>query len=57
MNDEEREEFIKMIREHAERASKDKKYARDFLIRAGIYTKSGKLSKHYRSLCILLDQD
>ena len=56
MNDEEREEFIKMIREHREKMSKDKKYAKDFLIRAGIYTKSGRLSKHYKSLCILLDQ-
>ena len=52
MNDQEREDFIKMIREHREKVSKDKKLARDFLIRAGIYTKSGQLSKHYRHLCI-----
>jgi len=56
MNDEEREEFIKMLREHREKISKDKKLARDFLIRAGIYTKSGRLSKNYRSLCTLLGQ-
>jgi len=52
MNDEEREAFIKMSQEYTEKLSKDKKLARDFLIRAGIYTKSGRLSKHYRHLCI-----
>ena len=57
MNDEEREVLIKMLREHREKVSKDKKLARDFLIRAGIYAKSGRLSKHYRHLCIPSDQD
>ena len=56
MNDEEREEFIKMMREQMEIISKDKKLAREFLVRAGIYTKSGRLSKHYRHLCIPSDQ-
>jgi len=56
MNDQEREEFIKMMREHREIVSKDKKLAREFLVRAGIYTKSGRLSKHYRHLCIPSDQ-
>ena len=57
MNDEEREEFIKMSQEYTEKLSKDKKLARDFLIRAGIYTKSGRLSKNYRHLCIPSGQD
>jgi hypothetical protein len=57
MNDEERAEFIKMLREHREIVSKDKKLSREFLIKAGIYTKSGKLSKHYRHLCIPSGQD
>ena len=57
MNDEERAEFIRMMREHREIVSKDKKLAREFLIKAGIYTKSGKLSKHYRHLCIPSGQD
>jgi len=57
MNDEERAEFIRMIREHREIVSKDKKLAREFMIKAGIYTKSGKLSKHYRHLCIPSSQD
>ena len=57
MNDEEREEFIKMIREHREMISKDKKMAKDFFIKVGIYTKSGRLNKNYKSLCTLLGQD
>ena len=57
MNDEEREAFIKMLHEYTEKLSKDKQLARDFLIRAGIYTKSGRLSKHYRHLCIPSGQD
>ena len=52
MNDEEREEFIKMLRKHREKVSGDKELSRDFLIRAGIYTQSGRLSKNYRHLCI-----
>jgi len=52
MNDEEREAFIKMSQEYTEKLSKDKKLARDFLIRAGIYTKEGQLAEPYQNLYI-----
>lgn len=57
MNDQEREIFIKMLREYKDKISKDKELSRDFLIRAGIYTKKGKLTKHYKHLCIPSSQD
>jgi len=49
MNDQERADFIKMANEYTEKLSKDRNLARGFLVRAGIYTKAGKLSKHYRN--------
>ena len=56
MNDQEREEFLKMIDEHIEKTSKDKKLARAFLVKVGILTKSGRLSKNYKHLCIPSEQ-
>jgi hypothetical protein len=36
------------VREYAEKIASDPKLSREFLQRAGIYTRSGKLTKHYR---------
>ena len=50
MNDKEREEFIQMLEEYRQKLAGNKEMARDFLIRAGIYTKKGKLAAPYRHL-------
>ena len=39
---------VKSIREFTKKITKSKKTAREFLIRAGYITKSGKLTKRYR---------
>ena len=38
----------KGAREYAEKLIANPKLAGEFLVRAGIYTKSGKLTRHYR---------
>ena len=38
----------KGVREYAEKLIANPKLARAFLVRTGIYTKSGKLTRHYR---------
>ena len=50
MNDEEREGFIKMLREYTDKLSKYKELAGDFLIRTGIYTEEGILAEPYKHL-------
>lgn len=42
------EVLSKGAREYAEKLLTDPKLAREFLVRTGIYTKSGKLTRHYR---------
>lgn len=42
------EEFRKMVTEHTAKGTRTAATARKALIEAGILTKSGKLSKHYR---------
>jgi hypothetical protein len=38
----------KGAREYAEKLIANPKLAREFLVRTGIYTKTGKLTRHYR---------
>jgi len=40
--------FKKAVKQINKKAKKSKKYAKKILVDSGIYTKSGKLSKHYR---------
>jgi hypothetical protein len=42
------EVLSKGVREYAEKLIANPKLGREFLVRTGIYTKSGKLTKHYR---------
>ena len=42
------DKIIKSMKVQTKKICKSKKSAQEFLIRAGIYTKSGRLSKHYR---------
>lgn len=42
------DDLIKIMRKQSERLSKSPSDALDFLIKAGIYTKSGRLKRKYR---------
>ena len=42
------EVLSKGVREYAEKLIANPKLAREFLVRTGIYTKTGKLTRHYR---------
>jgi hypothetical protein len=66
MTDKEREEFLAFMEEFKKQVVGNKKLAREFLIKAGIYTKEGKLTEPYQHLyipplveasCIRLDRD
>jgi hypothetical protein len=45
----ERRAAIKEFVEYAERIARDKKAARSVVQRAGIFTKTGRLTKHYKT--------
>ncbi|HXK50559.1 MAG TPA: hypothetical protein PKW56_08830 [Clostridiales bacterium] len=49
MNKKEHEEYRKALEKASKKILSSKEKALDFLIKAGIYDKDGKLSKHYRS--------
>jgi len=66
MTEREREEFIAFIKEFQKKVEGNKELARECLVRAGIYTKEGKLTEPYQHLyfpplvkkeCIQQDQD
>ena len=50
MTEREREEFLVYMEEFIKKVSGNKEMARDFLIRAGIYTREGKLAEPYKHL-------
>jgi len=50
MTDKEKEEFSAYVEDFLKKVEGNKKMARDFLIRAGIYTKKGKLATPYQHL-------
>jgi len=52
MTDREREEFVAYAEEFKKKVEGNRELARDFLIRAGIYTKKGKLAAPYKHLYI-----
>lgn len=55
MTDQERQEFIRVLKNFQKKISK-KSEARKFLVKAGIYTEKGNLTKNYKHLCIPQDQ-
>jgi len=66
MTEREREELLAYMEEFMKKVSGNKEMARDFLVRAGIYTREGQLTEPYQHLyippldkeeCILQDQD
>jgi len=50
MTEKEREELLAYTEKFLKEVEGNKKMARDFLIRAGIYTKSGRLAAPYKHL-------
>ena len=52
MNEQERNEFIAYMENFIKKVSGNKEMARDFLVRAGIYTMEGKLAEPYQNLYI-----
>ena len=52
MTERERNEFLAYLEEFKKKVAGNKEMARDFLIRAGIYTKEGKLAEPYQHLYI-----
>ncbi len=57
MSEKEREESIRLMKEYIVKLSKSKKLSREFLVRVGIYTPKGNLTKNYKNLCIPEEQD
>ena len=55
MTERERNELIAYMEEFMEKVKGNKEMARDFLIRAGIYTREGKLAEPYQHLYIPRD--
>lgn len=49
MNEKQAKALKKAIREFTKKATKDPETARQVLIKEGIYTKSGRLSRNYSS--------
>ena len=52
MTEKERNELLAYMEEFEKKVAGNKELARDFLVRAGIYTKKGKLAKPYKHLYI-----
>jgi hypothetical protein len=50
MNNKEHKAYLKEFKEFSNKITSSKEEAKSFLIRSGINTKSGKLSKAYRAV-------
>jgi hypothetical protein len=57
MSENERKEFVEILKKYNQRLSHNKKASRDILVDAGIFTKKGNLKENYKHLCIPQDQD
>jgi len=49
MNDKEKKEYLKELRKFSKQLLASKERSRQFLIDAGIHTKTGRLTKPYRA--------
>jgi len=52
MNDQEREESIRLMEELRKKLTGNKELCREFLVKAGIYTQEGVLAEPYQHLYI-----
>ena len=57
MTEEERKEFLEAIESQTAKISSSEEASRKFLVKTGIYTKKGNLTKNYKHLCIPAKQD
>lgn len=48
--------LINDLKAHSQRIVKSKKASKEFLIKTDIISKNGKLTKHYKHLCIPREQ-
>ena len=56
MNKTEIDKFEAAIKAYVKEVTATKKKSEDFLVRIGVITKKGNVSKHYKNLCIQQDQ-
>lgn len=49
MNNKEHKVYLKEFKEFSSKITQSKEEAKNFLVRSGIHTKAGKLSKPYRT--------
>ncbi len=52
MNEQEKSEFLEILKKEREKLSKNSDKAKEFLVKVGISTLSGNYKKAYRNLCI-----
>ncbi len=57
MSENERKEFVEILKKYKQKLSHNKKASQDILVDAGIFTKKGNLKENYKHLCIPQDQD
>jgi len=50
------DKFEDAIKAYTKEVTATKKKSEDFLVRIGVITKKGNVSKHYKNLCIQQDQ-
>jgi hypothetical protein len=56
MSDKERKEFEAILKSYKKKLSGNRKASRALLVKTGIVTKKGNLTKNYKHLCIPQEQ-
>lgn len=56
MSKKEIEQIDKQLKSYGKKVASSKKLSEEFLYDIGVTTKNGKVSKHYKNLCIQEDQ-
>lgn len=56
MNEQEKSEFLKILKKEREKFSQNSEEAKEFLVKVGISTTKGNFKKAYKYLCIPQEQ-
>jgi len=56
MTDEEKQEFLKILKKEQEKLSNNSKKAKEFLVKIGVSTQGGNLKRDFKDLCIPQEQ-
>ena len=56
MTAQEHKRFVSLLNQYKRKVTKDKSFARSFLIDLGVVTEKGNLRKPYKNLCIPEEQ-